>query len=64
MDNGVEIMDYLHNIKPDESGSRVFPRFILLDLNMPNMDGFEFIETMRTDPRWQDVPVVVLTAVR
>jgi PAS domain S-box-containing protein len=38
------------------------PDVVLLDLNMPNMDGFEFAEAMRSDPRWQDIPIVVLTA--
>ena len=38
------------------------PDIVLLDLNMPNMDGFEFAEAMRSDPRWRDIPIVVLTA--
>lgn len=38
------------------------PAVILLDLMMPNMDGFEFVETLRRDPAGQSIPVVVVTA--
>ncbi len=35
---------------------------IILDLMMPHMNGFEFAEQMRCNPRWQAIPIVVLTA--
>ncbi len=35
---------------------------ILLDLMMPEMDGFEFLVRMHQRPEWQDIPVLVLTA--
>ncbi|HTH63079.1 MAG TPA: response regulator, partial [Gemmatimonadales bacterium] len=38
------------------------PGLILLDLMMPEMDGFAFIEALQGRPALQDVPVVVLTA--
>src|SRR5262249_2894395 len=38
------------------------PGLILLDLMMPEMDGFEFIEALRARPEWRGIPVVVLTA--
>jgi len=38
------------------------PDLVLLDLNMPGMDGFQFAEAVRTEPRWKDIPIVVLTA--
>jgi CheY-like chemotaxis protein len=38
------------------------PCLILLDLMMPEMDGFAFLRTLRANPDWRDVPVVVLTA--
>jgi CheY-like chemotaxis protein len=34
----------------------------LLDLMMPEMDGFEFLEEMRRKAEWRDIPVVVVTA--
>jgi CheY-like chemotaxis protein len=38
------------------------PSVILLDLMMPEMDGFEFVTNLRGRVAWRDIPVVVLTA--
>jgi CheY-like chemotaxis protein len=38
------------------------PCLIVLDLLLPEMDGFEFAAALRRDDRWRDVPIVVLTA--
>jgi signal transduction histidine kinase/CheY-like chemotaxis protein len=38
------------------------PDVIVLDLMMPEMDGFEFLGELRRDNAWRDVPVLVLTA--
>ena len=38
------------------------PALILLDLMMPEMDGFEFVEKYRENPNWHDIPIIVLTA--
>jgi signal transduction histidine kinase/DNA-binding response OmpR family regulator len=52
--NGRAAMDWLNN--------NPLPSLILLDLMMPEMDGFTFLEQMRSDDELLDVPVVVLTA--
>jgi CheY-like chemotaxis protein len=38
------------------------PSLILLDLMMPEMDGFEFVERVRQHREWRAIPIVVLTA--
>ena len=38
------------------------PGLILLDLMMPEMDGFEFIEVIRKHPEWIKIPIVVVTS--
>jgi adenylate cyclase len=38
------------------------PALILLDLMMPEMDGFEFLDAFNRNPQWRNVPVVVITA--
>ena len=40
----------------------VSPSLILLDLMMPEMDGFEFVSELRRDERWRAIPIVVITA--
>ena len=38
------------------------PSLIILDLMMPEMDGFEFLDELQQHPQWQSIPVVVITA--
>ena len=38
------------------------PDIILLDLMMPEMDGFEVVSALQANPAWRNIPVVVVTA--
>jgi CheY-like chemotaxis protein len=38
------------------------PALILLDLILPGLDGFQFIEAVHENARWRDIPIVVVTA--
>jgi adenylate cyclase len=38
------------------------PSAILLDLMMPEMDGFEFLDEVRQHEEWRDIPIIVITA--
>lgn len=42
----------------------VTPQVILLDLQMPRLNGWEFVDLLRSEPRWRQIPVVVLSAVK
>lgn len=43
-------------------GSHPVPSLILLDLLMPELDGFEFLQELRKQPGFVDIPVIVVTA--
>jgi two-component system, sensor histidine kinase and response regulator len=51
--NGPEALAALDNFLPD---------VILLDVMMPGMDGFEVCHTVKTDPKWQHIPIILVTA--
>ena len=51
--NGKQALEYLVDSRPD---------IIVLDLMMPEMDGFEFLDQMRRRPEWREIPVLVATA--
>jgi CheY-like chemotaxis protein len=53
--NGEEALDYLRN----ESNEK--PGVILLDLNMPKMNGIEFLKAIKADEELKNIPVIVLT---
>jgi CheY-like chemotaxis protein len=38
------------------------PDLILLDLMMPEMDGFQLVAALQEAPQWRDIPVIVVTA--
>ncbi len=37
---------------------------VIFDVRMPGMDGFEFLEHLRSDPRWVKMPAIIRTALR
>jgi CheY-like chemotaxis protein len=45
-----------------EQVRRQTPRLILLDLMMPEVDGFQFLAELRRNEAWKSIPVVILTA--
>jgi CheY-like chemotaxis protein len=51
--NGREALDRLQQGKPD---------VILLDLMMPEMDGFAVVAALQKDAGWRDIPVIVITS--
>jgi signal transduction histidine kinase/CheY-like chemotaxis protein len=51
--NGRQALEILADYTPD---------LILLDLMMPELDGFSLLEALKADPRWRSIPVVVVTA--
>jgi CheY-like chemotaxis protein len=63
--NGREALDVLeHASAGDAPGPLPHPPdLVLLDLMMPEVDGLELLEILHDDPRWQKLPVVVLTGV-
>jgi CheY-like chemotaxis protein len=59
--NGREALDYLFSEGEFAGKERPSPLLVLLDLNMPVMDGYQVLGHMKADPRTQRVPVIVLT---
>jgi signal transduction histidine kinase/DNA-binding response OmpR family regulator len=51
--NGCEALEALERAKP---------ALVLLDLLMPDMDGFEVLERLNGDATWREVPVIIVTA--
>ena len=39
-----------------------FPDLVMTDVDMPNLDGFGFLMQMRSDPKYREVPVIIMTA--
>jgi CheY-like chemotaxis protein len=62
VEDGVELLDYLkHRGRFAGRGAAPRPGLILLDLNMPRMDGREAIGEIRKSPDLCMIPIIVLT---
>jgi CheY-like chemotaxis protein len=62
VEDGEDLMDYLHRRgKYEHLADTRLPGMILLDLNMPKMDGREALAQIKGDARLKRIPTVVLT---
>lgn len=59
--DGAELLDFLRHEGRYAQERPVRPDLILLDLNMPKIDGRQALELMKRDPALRAIPVVVLT---
>ena len=59
--NRYEVYTAISATKLFETLARITPDLILLDVNMPHVDGYETIMQLKADPRYADIPVVFLT---
>lgn len=57
VENGLKALDYLNSVK--DSG---LPSLIVLDLNMPFLNGHETFQRIRTDEALHDVPVIIFSS--
>ena len=57
--DGQEALDILFGVK---NGNVPKPSLILLDLNLPKVNGHEVLEKIKADPKLRRIPVIVLTA--
>ena len=61
--DGAEALDYLHATGGHSGRDPTdVPSLVLLDLNLPKIDGLEVLRRLRADPRTRRVPVVILTS--
>ena len=61
VENGIELWKFLENISKRATNERIYPSFILLDLNMPKKDGREVLREIKQHPEFKKIPVVVFT---
>ncbi|MGN7610506.1 response regulator [Magnetococcales bacterium HHB-1] len=62
VDDGEECLDFLrHQGKYTDSQSSPRPDLLLLDINMPKLDGKEVLKQIRMDEQLKTLPVVILT---
>jgi two-component system response regulator len=54
--DGVEALEYL--LAPE----RPLPQLVLLDLNLPRINGLEVLQRLRAEPRTKPLPIVILTS--
>jgi len=62
--NGIEALDYLFYRGRFTKREKSAPSFVLLDIQMPGIDGIEVLRAIRNSPEHKTLPVVMLTSSR
>jgi chemosensory pili system protein ChpA (sensor histidine kinase/response regulator) len=60
--HGMEVMTAKDGVDAIEKMAERIPDLMLLDIEMPRMDGYELAQNMKSDPRMKDVPIIMITS--
>ena len=60
--NNMEVLTAKDGVDAVEKMAERVPDLVLLDIEMPRMDGYEVAQNMRSDPRLRDVPIIMITS--
>lgn len=61
LDNGEDAITYLGSMHGANGQRQSVPLLVLLDLNLPGLDGYEVLTRLKTDGRTRHIPVIMLT---
>jgi len=59
---GYDVISAYDGVEALEKVAEDIPDMIVLDVMMPRMDGFEVLKNLQADPKYKDIPVIMLTA--
>jgi chemotaxis family two-component system response regulator Rcp1 len=62
--DGRQALDYLIKLQEPDAPGHLEPDLVLLDLNLPGIDGCQVLSQIKNDPLLRSIPVVVLTTSR
>lgn len=63
VEDGEQLLDYLYRRGPYQDPlNSPFPDLLLLDLNMPRLDGREALVQIKSDPELKTIPIVILSS--
>jgi len=60
--DGISVVEACNGMEAVRKLATIRPALILLDLMMPEMDGFQFTREVRSRPEWSEIPIIVMTA--
>lgn len=60
--HGYEVLEAVNGLEALEQIEEKIPDLVLMDIQMPLIDGFETVSKLRKDPRFAKLPVIALTA--
>jgi CheY-like chemotaxis protein len=59
--DGQEAVEYFFPADHDAAAGRTLPLLVLLDLNLPGLDGYQVLARLKADVRTKRIPVIILT---
>ena len=61
-DNSVEVVRAMNGVEAIEKANKYLPDLILLDIAMPEMDGYDVCTLLKKEEKFKDIPIIFLTA--